>query len=310
MLLYVIFAVTLGTTTAFPVNQDAASREGFWSIHDENTNLAIDKKDTTKNFDGMWKSHVVSSYSPDSLNPMAAELRYKLSQESDRLRARLRQELLDLRQRLSPYPSHPQGTVLNVQELLSPFTKGLQMALESNTHQLCSHLRMTIQGVQADGPLLYQEAIEKIRQAMDESHKRRTAGFEDFKTKAFEAVEEDKDSSRKDLWEEVTASLGQEILSYSLEVQGKIAALKVSLTTLLSSSEPLGAEMVSKVDQFCDGSSRQNHKFIANLVQQISMIEEKQNKGEPPSHVNIESIQEDFSTRLNALLQDIVHTIN
>ncbi|XP_060744668.1 apolipoprotein A-IV [Tachysurus vachellii] len=312
MLLYVIFAVTLGTTTAFPVNQDAASREGFWSIHDESTNLAIDKKDTTKNSDGMWKSHVVSSdlYSPDSLNPMAAELRYKLSQESDRLRARLRQELLDLRQRLSPYPSHPQGTVPNVQELLSPFTKGLQMALESNTHQLCSHLRITIQGVQADGPLLYQEAIEKIRQAMDESHKRRTAGFEDFKTKAFEAVEEDKDSSRKDLWEEVTASLGQEILSYSLEVQGKIAALKVSLTTLLTSSEPLGAEMVSKVDQFCDGSSRQNHKFIANLVQQISMIEEKQNKGEPPSHVNIDSIQEDFSTRLNALLQDIVHTIN
>lgn len=261
---------------------------------------------------GMWKSHVVSSdlYSPDSLNTMAAELRHKLSQESDRLRARLRQELRDLRQRLSPFPSHPQASPTNVQELLSPFTKGLQMALESNTHQLCGHLMMTIQGVQSDEPSVYQDAIEKISQAMDESHKRRTSAFENFKTKAFEAVEEEKDSSRKDLWEEVTARLGQEICSFSLEAQGKIAALKVSLTTLLSSSEPLGAEMVSKVDQFCDGSSRQNHKFITDLVQQISMLEEKQSKGEPSSHVNIDSIQEDFSTRLNALLQDIVHTIN
>lgn len=307
-----IFAVTLGTSTAFPVNQDAASREGFWSNHDGSTNLAIDKKDATKNFDGMWKSHVVSNdlYSSDSLNPMAAELRHKLSQETDRLRARLRQELLDLRQRLSPYASQPQVTTTNIQELLSPFTKGLQMALESNTHQLCSDLRITVQGVRTNGPLLYQEAIEKISHAMDESHKRRTTAFEDFKTKAFQAVEEDKDSSRKNLWEEVTASLGQEILSFSLELQGKIAALKVSLTTLLTSSEPIGAEMVSKVEQFCHGSSRQNQKFIADLVQQISTIEEKQNKGEPSSHVNIDSIQEDFSTRLNALLQDIVHSIN
>lgn len=249
-------------------------------------------------------------YSPDSLNPMAAEFRHKLSQESDRLRARLRQELLNLRQRLSPYPSHPKVTPTNVHELLSPFTKDLQMALESNTHHLCGHLMMTVQGVQSDGPSVHQEAIEKISQAMDDSHKRRTTAFEDFKTKAFEAIEKDKDNSRKDLWEEMTARLGQQICSFSLELQGKIAALKVSLTTLLTSSEPLGPEMVSKVDQFCDGSSRQNQKFIADLLQQISLLEEKQSKGEPSSHVNIDSIQEDFSMRLNALLQDIIHTIN
>ncbi|KAF7699917.1 uncharacterized protein zgc:162608 [Silurus meridionalis] len=312
MLLYMIVAVTLGACIAFPVYQDPGIREGFWSIQDENTNLAIDKKGAAKQYDGMWKSHVVSSdlYSLDSLNPMAAELRHKLSQESVRLRARLRQELLDLRQRFSPYPNHPQATPTNVQELLSPFTKNLEMALESNTHQLCGDLMMNIQEVQSEGPLLYQDKIEKISQAMDASHKRRTSAFEDFKTKAFEAVEEDKDSSRKDLWEEVTARLGQEILSFSLEVQGKMAALKVSLVTLLISSAPPGAEMVSKVDQFCEGSSRQNHKFIADIVQQISMFEEKQSKGEPLSHVNIDSVQDDFSTRLNALLQDIVHTIN
>ncbi|XP_053363265.1 uncharacterized protein zgc:162608 [Clarias gariepinus] len=312
MLLYVLFAMTLGTTTAFPVNQGSASREGFWSLQDESTNLAINKKDATKQFDGMWKNHVVSSdlYSTDSLNTMAADLRHKLSQESDRLRARLKQELMDLRQRLSPFPSHPHDTTTNVQDLLSPFTKGLQIALESNTQQLCSNLTMTIQRVRSAGPLLYQEEIEKINQAMDENHKRRTAAFEDFKTKAFEAIEEEKDSSRKDLWEEVTARLGQEICSFSLEVQGKMAALKVTLTTLLTSLDPLEDEMVSKVDQFCEGSSSQNHKFIADLVQQISMLEEKQSKGEPSSHVNIDSIQEDFSTRLNALLQDIVHTIN
>lgn len=36
---------------AFPVNQDPASREGLWSIRDESTNLAIDKKDATKQFE-------------------------------------------------------------------------------------------------------------------------------------------------------------------------------------------------------------------------------------------------------------------
>lgn len=36
---------------AFPVNQDASSREGFWSIQDESTNLAIDKKYPPKNFE-------------------------------------------------------------------------------------------------------------------------------------------------------------------------------------------------------------------------------------------------------------------
>lgn len=263
----------------------------------------------------MWKSHVVSSnlYSEDAQNPMAAELRHKLSQESERLRGRLRQELLELRKRLSPYPTHPHLAPANIRELLAPFTKELQRALNSNTQELCSQLTLRLQNLkelQADGPLPYVEAAERIGQALDESHRRRTAAFENFKTKAFEAVEEDRDGSRKELWEEVTARLGQEVVSFSLEVQGKVAALKVSLAGLLPLEQPVVVEADNKVLQFCQSSSAQNQRFIANLEQQIVALEEKQSQGDPSSHVNIESIQEDFSTRLNALLQDIVHTLN
>ncbi|XP_062872828.1 uncharacterized protein zgc:162608 [Trichomycterus rosablanca] len=301
---FVIFAVYLVTTAAFPVPQDSVST---WD-----TNLAINKADLTKQHDGMWKTHVVSNdlYSQDSLNPMAAELRHKLSQESERLLARLRQELVELRQRLSPYPSHPHHSPTNIRDLLAPFTRRLQEALDSNTHDLCGHLMMTLQGLHPDRPSLYQEAMQSVGQSLDEGHRRRTAAFEDFKTKAFEAVEEDRDSSRKELWEEVTARLGQEILSFSLEVQGKVAALKVSLTTLLTSSDPPRSEIITKVDQFCNLSASQNEKFISNLEQLTARLEEKQSQGEQSSHANIDSIQEDFSTRLNALLQDIVHTLN
>ncbi|KAL6471023.1 hypothetical protein MHYP_G00196730 [Metynnis hypsauchen] len=311
----VILAMCLATATAFPVQQDPASQEAVWSVQEEIANLAIDKADVTKEFNGMWKSHVVSSdlYSQNAQNPMAAELRHKLSQESERLRARLRQELLELRQRLSPYPIHPQLTPANVRELLAPFTKQLQKALDSNTQELCGQLSLNLQGLQdlqADGSAPNLEVVEKIGQALDESHRRRTTAFEDFKTKAFEAVEEDRDGSKKELWEEVTARLGQEIVSFSLEVQGKVAALKVSLAGLLTSAEPRRAEAASKVLQFCQSSSTQNEKFITNLEQQITKLEEQQSHGDPLSHISIESIQEDFSTRLNALLQDIVHTLN
>ncbi|XP_015459903.2 apolipoprotein A-IV [Astyanax mexicanus] len=312
LLQFVILAASLATATeAFPVPQDTASGEVLWTVQEEIENLASDKAERSKGFNGMWKTHVVSTdlYSPDAQNPMAAELKRKLSQESERLRARLRQELLDLRQRLSPYPSHPQLTPANIRELLAPFTQKLQRTLDSNTQELCGQLSLSLQGLQPDGPLTYREAVLKISQALDESHPKRTAAFEDFKTKAFEAVEEDHDGSKKELWEEVTARLGQEIVSFSLEVQGKVATLKVALAGLLTSAEPARTEAESKVLQFCQRSSAQNQKFIANLDQQIASLDEKHHV-DPSSHVNIESIQEDFSTRLSALLADIVHTLN
>ncbi|XP_066498702.1 apolipoprotein A-IV [Hoplias malabaricus] len=312
LLQFVILALSLANLTAFPIQQDTASQEASWSVQEETANLAIDKADITKEFNGMWKSHVVSSdlYSENSQNPMAVELRQKLSQESERLRARLRQELLELRLRLSPYPSHPQLTPANIREILAPFTKQLQGALDSNTQELCGQLSQSLQGLPADRLSPYREALDKIGQALNDSHWKRTAAFEEFKTKAFEAVEEDHDSSKKELWEEVTARLGQEIVSFSLEVQGRVATLKVSLASLLTSAQPPRDEATSKVLQFCQSSSSQNQKLIADLDSQITKLEEQQSQGDPSSHINIESIQEDFSTRLNALLQDIVHTLN
>lgn len=262
----------------------------------------------------MWKNHVVSSdlYSQDTNNPMAAELRHKLSMESERLRARLKQELAELRERLSPYPSHPKHTLANVKEFLAPFTKQLQTALQSNTQELCEKLNLNLLDLNPEEATLYHEAAQKISQALDESHQKRTAAFEDFKTKAFEAVEEERDSSGKELWEEVTARLGQELCTFSLEVQGKVAALKIALAGHLASAQPQRVVMASKVDQFCQTSSSRNEQFISNLNLQMIALQENQNHGESSGfhQTNLESLQEDFSTRLTALLQDIVHTLN
>lgn len=252
-------------------------------------------------------------YSQDSFNPMAAELRHKLSMESERLRARLKQELAELRERLSPYPSHPKHTLASVKDFLAPFTKQLQTSLQSNTQELCEKLSLNLQDLNPDEATLYQEAVQKITLALDESHQKRTAAFENFKTKAFEAVEEEKDSSGKELWEEVTARLGQEVCTFSLEIQGKVAALKIALAGHLASTLPPRNVMATKVEQFCQNSSVRNEQFILNLDQQMIALQEKQNNGESSAgfhQINLESIQEDFSTRISALLEDIVHTLN
>ncbi len=243
---------------------------------------------------------------------MAAELRRKLSMESERLRARLKQELAELRERLSPYPSHPKHTMANIKEFLTPFTKQLQTALQSNTQELCEKLNLNLQDLNPEETTIYQEAVQRITLALDESHQKRTAAFEDFKTKAFEAVEEERDSSGKELWEEVTARLGQEVCTFSLEVQGKVAALKIALAGHLASAQPPRDVMTSKVDQFCQNSSAQNQQFISNIDQQMIALQENQSHGESAGlhQTNIESIQEDFSSRLTALLEDIVHTLN
>ncbi|XP_077064649.1 uncharacterized protein LOC143716225 isoform X2 [Siphateles boraxobius] len=300
----------LSSFSAFPLN-DEISREAFSLQRD---NQATDKKNVGKDSNGMWKNHVVSSdlYSQDSYNPMAAELRHKLSMESERLRARLKQELAELRERLSLYPSHPKHTMANVKEFLAPFTKQLQTALQSNTQELCEKLNLNLQELNPEEATLYQEAVQKITQALDESHQKRTTAFEDFKTKAFEVVEEERDSSGKELWEEVTARLGQELCTFSLEVQGKVAALKIALAGHLASAQPPRDLMASKVDQFCQNSSARNQQFISKLDLQMITLQENQSHGESSGfhQTNIESIQEDFSTRLTALLQDIVHTLN
>ncbi|XP_057206375.1 apolipoprotein A-IV [Triplophysa rosa] len=307
----VILALTFASTTALPLNHDS-SQEASWSLQKDNQ--ATDKKDFAKDPNGMWKNHVVSSdlYSQDSSSPMAAELRYKLSMESERLRARLKQELAELRQRLSPYPSHPKHTLANVREFLAPFTKQLQTALQSNTQELCDKLNLNLQDLNPDEAALYQEVVQRITLALDESHQKRTAAFENFKTKAFEAVEEQGDSSGKELWEEVTARLGQEVCTFSLEIQGKMAALKIALVGHLASAQPPRDVMTSKVDQFCQNSFAHNQQFISNLDQHIITLQENVSNGESSAfhQTNIESIQEDFSTRLSALLQDIIHTLN
>uniref|UniRef100_A0A8C1TDL4 Zgc:162608 n=1 Tax=Cyprinus carpio TaxID=7962 RepID=A0A8C1TDL4_CYPCA len=307
---FVTLALVFATTTAFPL--DEISREA-WSLQKDNQ--ATDKKILAKDSNGVWKNHVVSSdlYSQDSHNPMAAELRQKLSMESERLRARLKQELSELRERLSPYPSHPKHTMANIKEFLAPFTKQLQTALQSNTQELCEKLNMNLQDLNPEEATLYQEAVQRITLALEVSHQKRTAAFEDFKTKAFEAVEEERDSSVKELWEEVTARLGQEVCTFSLEVQGKVAALKIALAGHLASAQPPRDVMTSKVNQFCQNSSSRNQQFISNLDQQMIALQENQSHGESSAgyhQTNIESIQEDFSTRLTALLQDIVHTLN
>ncbi|KAG8002025.1 hypothetical protein GBF38_012343 [Nibea albiflora] len=135
----VIFALSFLTTSAYPLHRN--TREATWT--DSKANQAHDKSElTAKDVDKIYKIHIDSSglYNPDnhSKNPVAEEIQHKLNIESERLRMRLRQELAELQERLSPSPAHLSSTLANMRERLAPLTQQLQSSLSSNTQDLCS----------------------------------------------------------------------------------------------------------------------------------------------------------------------------
>ncbi len=282
----------------------------------------------------IYKSHIDSSdlYSQDdhSKTPVAEEMQRKLNMESERLRARLRQELAELQERLSPSPAHLSSTLASMRERLAPLTQQLQSSLSSNTQDLCGQLSLYLQGLetaeaQAEAsPVLYQEAFNWISQTLEQSSSKVANIVSDFHTKTIGVIKHLKeigasDEEEDELWREISSRLGQEVSSLRVEAQNRVGALKAELAALLETAQPGKAEVTASMERFCQNAALQSQVFQARMERLFQGLEEELGvlgaSSLSPSSFSSSSIQpggslqEDFTVKFSALIQDILHSV-
>lgn len=255
----------------------------------------------------------------------------KLNMESERLRIRLHQELAELRERLSPSTAHFSSTLATMRERLAPLTQQLQSSLSSNTQDLCGQLSLYLQGletaeVQAEAsPALYQEAFAWMSQTLEHSSSKVADTISDFHTKTIGVIEHlkeisagEEEAAKTKLWQEISSRLGQEVSSLRLEVQNRVGALKAELSALLETAQPHTAEMKASMGQFCQNAALQSQAFQARMERLFQGLEEELEfqgasiLSPSSSSLSIQpggSLQEDFSLKLSALIQDILHSV-
>ncbi|KAK2847219.1 hypothetical protein Q5P01_010218 [Channa striata] len=327
-----IFTLSFLTTSALPLHRN--TREATWI--NPKVNQAHDKKELTKDVNKIYKSHIDSSdiYSQEddnNKNPMAEEMQHKLNMESERLRTRLRQELAELRERLSPSPAHLSSIVASLRERLAPLTQQLQSSLSSNTQDLCGQLGLYLQALEAAeaqaeaSPALYQEAFHWMSQTLDHSSSKLVDIISDFHTKTDRLIEQmketsasEEESTKSEFWQEIRSRLGQEVSSLTMEGQSRVGALKAELAALLESTQPLRAELTSKIEQFCQNAALQSHVFqtrmgglFKGLVEELE-DQRAANLSLSSASTSIQSggsLPGDFSVKLSALIQDILHSV-
>ncbi|XP_070827404.1 apolipoprotein A-IV [Chaetodon trifascialis] len=322
----VIFALSFLTTSAYPLHCD--SREATWA--DSIANQADEKTELIKDEDTIYKSHIDSSglYNQDnrSKNPVAEELQRKLNMESERLRARLHQELAELRERLSPSPAHLSSTLASMRERLAPLTQQLQSSLSSNTQELCGQLSLYLQGMETAeaqveaSPALYQEAFHWMSQTLEHSSSTVADIISNFHTKTIGVIEHlkeisgnEEEAAKSEFWQEVSSRLGHEVNSLRSEAQNRVRALKADLAAVLETAQPHKAELTSSVERFCQNAALQSQVFQAQMERLFQELEvQGASSMFPPSSSFIQpggSLQEDFTVKLSALIQDILHSV-
>ncbi|XP_013860711.1 uncharacterized protein zgc:162608 isoform X2 [Austrofundulus limnaeus] len=323
----VIFFLSLSKTLAYPLHSD--TREAAWT--DPNGNQAHDKVDLTKDVQ-IYKSIIDSSdlysHKSDEKNHVAEEMQRKLAMESERLRVRLRQELAELRERLSPSPVHLSAALASMRERLTPLTQQLQSSLSSNTQDLCSQLSLYLQGPETGesqmeaGPGWNQDTFQWISQSLERSSLRLGNIISDFHTATRDIAEglkptsppEDEEKDSK-VWQAMKSKLEQEVSVLREEAQNRVEVLKAQLAALLESAQPLKSELKDSVERFCQNAALQNQVLQARIEKLVIGVEEEVLDASlqplPPSLSSQEggSLQEDFSVKLSALIQDIMHSM-
>lgn len=282
----------------------------------------------------LYKSHIDGSdlYNQEDYlnkNPVAEEIQHKLNMESERLRARLRQELAELRERLSPSPAHLSSTLASMRERLAPLTQQLHSSLSSNTQDLCGQLSLYLQGLetaeaQAEAsPAHYQEAFHWMSQTLEHSGSKLTDIISDFQTKTTGVIEHLKEISASEgqaakpgLWQEMSSRLGQEVNSLRVEAQNRVGTFKAELAALLKTTQPLNTELTASTERFCQNAAVQSQVFQARMERLFAGLEEELEVQDTPilspsssSEHSGGSLQEDFSIKLSALIQDILHSV-
>lgn len=331
---FVIFALSFLTTSAYPLHRK--SREATWTLSKDNQ--AHDKTEITKDVNQIYKIHIDSSdlYDQDDHSPVAEEMRRKLNMESERLRGRLRQELVELQQRLSSSPAHLSSTLTSMRERLAPLTQQLQSSLSSNTQDLCGQLSLYLQGLEAAeaqeqaSPALYQEALIWMSQTLERSSSKVADIISDFHAKAVGMIEHlkeisagEEEAAKSELWQEMSSRLGQEVNSLRVEAQHRVGALKAELAALLQTSEPQKTELTGSMERFCQNAALQSQVFEARTERLFQALEEELDIQGPsslsPSSLSSfsssssiqpgSSLQEDFTVKFSALIQDILHSV-
>lgn len=327
-----IFSLSFLTIPAYPLQRN--SREATWN--DSKANQAHDKTDLPKDME-IYKSYIDSSglYNQDdhSENPMAEEMQRKLIMESERLRARLHQELAELRERLSPSPAHLSSTLASMRERLAPLTQQLHSSLSSNTQDLCGQLSLYLQGLetaeaQAEAsPAHYQEALHWMSQTLEHSGSKVADIVSDFQTKTTRAIQHLKEintseeEAKSEFWQEMSSRLGQEVSSLRVEVQNRVGALRAELAALLETAQPHKAELTASMERFCQNAALQSQVFQVRMERLFQGLEEEQEvrgasglslSSSSSSDSSLQpggSLQEDFTVKLSALIQDILHSV-
>ncbi|XP_034723210.1 apolipoprotein A-IV [Etheostoma cragini] len=324
-LVSVIFALSFLTTSAHPLHRN--TREAIWN-DSKNSELS-------KDVDQIYKTHIDSSglYNPDnqSKNPVAEEMQRKLIMESERLRNRLQQELAELRERLSPSPAPLSSALASMRERLGPFTQQLQSSLSSNTRDLCGQLSLYLQGLETAEaqseatPALYQEAFHWMSQTLEQSSSEVANLISDFHTKTIGVVEhlkainaKEQDVAISEHWQEISSRLGQEVSSLRVEAQNRVGAVKAELTALLETPRPSKAEVTASLERFCQNAVLQSQLFQARMDRLFEGLEEElevqgaSSLSPSSSSTSLQPgsyLQEDFSVKLSALIQDILHSV-
>ncbi|XP_030237260.1 uncharacterized protein zgc:162608 [Gadus morhua] len=339
-----IITMSLLTTSAFPLYPNANQRE--IALADPKENEAQDKTEHTRDVDGAYKSYMDSSdlYTTEegegrSKRPMEDGMRHKLNAESERLRVRMRQELAELTERLSPQPvraaaAAAAGALGDMRQRLAPLTQQLQSSLSTNAREMCGQLGLFLRGLeQAEaraeaGPSTYREAFHGMSRTLERGGATLTDVTGDFQSKASEAMDQQREREGGDgaaeeeeeeersgrMWREMRSRLAQEMSSTRLEAQSRLGALKAELTALLVTSQPLKTEVTASVSEFCQRAALQTQGFQARIERLfLGMEEEQEAPGAPSSPADSSQpgslLQDDFSAKFSALIQDILHLV-
>ncbi|XP_030008688.1 uncharacterized protein LOC115432053 [Sphaeramia orbicularis] len=329
MLKVVLFALSFLTTSAFPLQR--MTREANWA--DSKANQAHDKIPLTKDMDNIYKSQIDSNglYTQEdgtSKNPVAEEVQHKLIMESERLRTRLRQELAELQEKLSPSPGHLSSTLASMRERLAPLTQQLQSSLSSSTHDLCGQVNLYLQDLETaeaqaqDSPALYQETLQRMSQTLEHSSSKLANLISNFQTQTFEVIEHLKEISTSEgetaspgFWQEVSSRLRQEVTSLRADVLNGVGILKEELSSLQISAQPIRAKVTASMEQLCQNAALQSQVFQAQMERVFVELEKDlavQGSSSFSSSSALQpgsSLQGDFSDRLSALIQDILHSV-
>ncbi|XP_038154547.1 uncharacterized protein zgc:162608 [Cyprinodon tularosa] len=323
----IIFTLSFSTTLAYPLHSD--SREAPWV--DSKANHVFDKTNLSKDGHGIYKSIIDSSGlytldNDDMKHPLAEEMQRKLTMESERLRVRLRQELAELRERLSPSPAHLRVTLASMRERLNPLTQQLQRSLSSNTQDLCSQLQLYLQGLEKSATqaeasaALYQEAVQWISQTLESSSIQLANLISDFQTSASDVIKHLKqrddaegDAVGSEVWQAVSSKLGEEVSSLRNEAQSRLEALRAQLAAMLESPRSPQTELAGGLEEFCHNAALQSQVLPARMERLFIGVEEEVGGAPslPSASVMQEggSLREDFSVKLSALIQDIMHSV-